>query len=189
MIKYLISLVDGVNLNVLDFFAGSGITGQAVLELNKEDGGNRKFILCTNNENNICEEITYQRIKTVITGRRSDGSKYSNKIVSNLKYYKTSFISNEGEEIVEALLGHIVEMIQLQFGIKVDNDKYVIIMDDDQMDEFEKNIKNYNSLKAVFINHDVLLSSSQEKMLENINTYIIPDCYFDFELREAGELW
>lgn len=57
------------------------------------------------------------------------------------------------------------------------------------MDEFEKNIKNYNSLKAVFINHDVLLSSSQEKMLENINTYIIPDCYFDFELREAGELW
>ena len=189
MIKYLISLVDGVNLNVLDFFAGSGTTGQAVLELNKEDGGNRKFILCTNNENNICEEITYQRIKTVITGRRSDGSKYSNKIVSNLKYYKTSFISNEGEEIVEALLGHIVEMIQLQFGIKVDNDKYVIIMDDDQMDEFEKNIKNYNSLKAVFINHDVLLSSSQEKMLENINTYIIPDCYFDFELREAGELW
>ena len=53
---------------ILDFFAGSGTTGQAVKELNAEDGGNRKFILCTNNENNICEDVTYQRLKTVITG-------------------------------------------------------------------------------------------------------------------------
>lgn len=37
---------------ILDFFAGSGTTGHAVLELNKEDSGNRQFILCTNNENN-----------------------------------------------------------------------------------------------------------------------------------------
>ena len=41
----------------------------------------------------------------------------------------------------------------------------------------------------VFINQDVLLSTSQEKLLQNINTKIIPDCYFDFELREVGELW
>jgi|GEM_PF-74099 len=56
------------NAVVLDFFAGSGTTGHAVLELNKEDGGNRKFILCTNNENNICEEVTYPRINKVING-------------------------------------------------------------------------------------------------------------------------
>ena len=80
-------------------------------------------------------------------------------------------------------------MIQLQFGVKVDNEKYVIIMDDEEMDEFEKNIVNYDKLEAVFINQDVLLSTSQERMLEKVNTYIIPDCYFDFELREAGELW
>lgn len=43
------------NSKILDFFAGSGTTGYAVLELNKEDGGNRKFILCTNNKNDICE--------------------------------------------------------------------------------------------------------------------------------------
>ena len=43
-------------------------TAQAVLELNKEDNGNRQFVLCTNNENNICEEITYKRIKNVING-------------------------------------------------------------------------------------------------------------------------
>ena len=51
---------------ILDFFAGSGTTGQAVMELNIEDGGNRRFILCTNNQNNICEEITYKRIGDVI---------------------------------------------------------------------------------------------------------------------------
>ena len=62
---------------ILDIFAGSGTTGHAVLKLNAEDGGHRKFILCTNNENNICRDITYQRLKTVITGKRKDGSTYS----------------------------------------------------------------------------------------------------------------
>ncbi|WP_252344725.1 hypothetical protein [Gemella sp. zg-1178] len=45
---------------------GSGTTGHAVMQLNKEDGGNRKYILCTNNENNICEEVTYQRLKNIL---------------------------------------------------------------------------------------------------------------------------
>lgn len=78
---------------VLDFFAGSGTTGHAVLELNKEDGGNRQFILCTNNENNIAEEVCYPRIKTVITGTRKDGSKYSDGIPANVSYFKTDFVS------------------------------------------------------------------------------------------------
>ena len=53
---------------ILDFFAGSGTTGHAVLEMNKEDEGKRQFILCTNNENNICNKITYPRVKNVIKG-------------------------------------------------------------------------------------------------------------------------
>ena len=61
MIKYLLSLIGNKHASVLDFFAGSGTTGQAVMDLNKEDGGKRHFILCTNNENNICEEVTYRR--------------------------------------------------------------------------------------------------------------------------------
>lgn len=189
LIKRLIKAYYKKDSTVLDFFAGSGTTGQAVLELNKEDGGNRKFILCTNNENNICEEVTYERIKTVITGKRTDGSEYSEGIPANLKYYKTEFISKDSDELQDDLLEHIVEMIQLEYGVKVDNEKYIVIMDDDEMDAFEKNIQKYSDIKAVFINQDVLLSSSQEKMLEDINTFIIPDCYFDFELREAGELW
>ena len=65
---------------VLDFFAGSGTTGQAVLELNKEDGGNRTFILCTNNEktdmnpNGIAYDVTSKRLKRVMTGSCYDGT-------------------------------------------------------------------------------------------------------------------
>lgn len=59
---------------ILDFFAGSGTTGHAVLELNEEDGGNRQFILVTNNENNICREITYPRIRNVIKGYKFQGT-------------------------------------------------------------------------------------------------------------------
>lgn len=191
LIKYLISVATAQKKDavILDFFAGSGTTGQAVLELNKEDGGCRKYILCTSNENNICEEITYQRLKTVITGKRVDGSIYSEGIPSNLMYYKTEFVNRDSEELYDDLLKYIIEMIQLQLGSKVDNEKYVIIMDDEEMDEMEKNFVEYINLQAVFINQDVLWSASQEKLLNNVNTYTIPDYYFDFELREAGELW
>lgn len=85
LIKELLS--HSKNSVVLDFFAGSASTGHAVLEMNKEDGGHRKFILCTNNENNICTEVTYPRIEKVIKG-------YSNVqgIPANLKYYTQTFV-------------------------------------------------------------------------------------------------
>lgn len=102
LIKYLLSLYYNYdlkqhnnNFTVLDFFAGSGTTGQAVMELNKEDGGHRKFILCTNNENNICTGVTYPRLKTVITGIRPDGTKYSDGLPANLYYFKTDFIEDQ----------------------------------------------------------------------------------------------
>lgn len=106
-----------------------------------------------------------------------------------MKYYKTDFIDKESEDIYEDLLAHIKEMIQLEYGVKVDNSKYVMIMDDEEMDDFEDNISLYKELKTVFINQDVMLTTSQEKMLQNVEVKIIPDCYFDFELREVGELW
>ena len=189
LMGFLLSCEKNKKALILDFFAGSGTTGQAVLEKNMEDGGNRHFILCTNNENNICEGVTYQRLKTVITGKCADGSQYSEGLPANLKYYKTDFVDKESEEIYDAILEHTKEMIQLQYGVKVDNQKYIMIMDDDEMDEFEKHFDEFKDIEVVFINQDVLLSTSQEKLLQNINTKIIPDCYFDFELREVGELW
>lgn len=159
------------------------------MELNKQDGGHRKFILCTNNENGICEEVTYQRLKTVITGKRADGSEYSEGIPANLKYFKTDFMDKDSEELSDELLEHIAEMIELEHGIKVDNKKYVMILTDEEMDEFERNITSYTDLKAVFVNQNILLSATQQKLLDGLSSYVIPDYYFDFELREAGELW
>lgn len=189
LIKKLIKAYYKNDALILDFFAGSGTTAQAVLELNEEDGGSRRFIVCTNNENNICQEVTYQRIKTVLTGRMASGCEYKKRVKGNLKYYRTDFVDKNSDELVDELLEHIVEMIQLEYGVSINNSQYLIVMDDDEMDDLETNYNSYKNLKAVFLNQDVLLSTSQERMLQNVDTFIIPDYYFDFELREAGELW
>lgn len=189
LIKKLVKAYYKNDALILDFFAGSGTTAQAVLELNAEDGGNRRFIVCTNNENNICREVTYQRIKTILTGIMASGSEYQNRVKGNLKYYKIDFVEKESDELTDELHGHTEEMIQLEYGISIHNSQYVIVMDDDEMDDLENNFSSYKDLKAVFLNRDVLLSASQERMLKDIDTFIIPDYYFDSELREAGELW
>lgn len=66
LIKEFIRAATDKDSVVLDFFAGSGTTGHAVMDLNKEDGGNRKFILITNNESNICRKVTIPRIQKAI---------------------------------------------------------------------------------------------------------------------------
>lgn len=109
LISELLFMANNKKALILDFFAGSGTTGQAVLELNKSDNGERRFILCTNNENKICEDITYPRLKTVITGKRNDGSIYSDGIPANLYYFKTDFIKDEAN--VEQAKYSLVERV------------------------------------------------------------------------------
>lgn len=188
------TLIDSITYNnksctILDFFAGSGTTAQAVLELNKEDGGNRKFILCTNNENGICENITYQRIKTVITGKREDGSDYSDGIPANLKYYRTDFVSKNEECLSDALLEHVAEMIQLEHGIKLDGKRYITVMNDDEADRLAEHWSEYPDVKALYVSKNVLFTTEQNALFKDVDIYIIPDYYFNFELREVGETW
>lgn len=59
---------------ILDFFAGSGSTGQAVLEMNVEDGTNHQFILGTNDENGISREVAHERLRRLMTGKCADGT-------------------------------------------------------------------------------------------------------------------
>ena len=81
---------------VLDFFAGSGTTLHATMQLNAEDGGHRKCILVTNNENNICEEITYERNKRVIQGYTTPkGEAVEGLHANNLRYYRTTLLSRD----------------------------------------------------------------------------------------------
>lgn len=94
LLTYLIKVTINSNKSaiVLDFFAGSGTTGHAVMKLNAEDGGNRRFILCTNNENNICRDVTYERIKRVIAKENYKAS---------LKYYKVDFVPKHNIEQIK----------------------------------------------------------------------------------------
>lgn len=189
MIKYLLSLYTGNNPIILDFFAGSGTTAQAVMELNAADGGERRFILCTNNENGICENVTYPRVKTVITGKRTDDSEYSAGIPANLKYYRTDFVSKDEEYLSDALLEHIAEMVQLEHGVKIDGNKYLMILDDDQADEVLAHWAEYPDVRALYVSRNVLFTTEQNALLANTEIHIIPDYYFNFELKEVGETW
>ena len=125
LIKWLLEIKTAEKSKILDFFAGSGTTGQAVMELNKEDGGHRQFILVTNNEANgqadagaegIAEKVTYPRIKTVITGIRPDGTKYSDGIPANLRYFKTDFVEKgkTTDDTREALITECCDMIRIR---------------------------------------------------------------------------
>ena len=173
---------------VLDFFAGSGTTAQAVLEDNLEDNDKIKFIRCTNNESQICDNVTYPRIKTVITGKRADGSSYSDGIPANLKYYRTDFVSRDEEYLSDALLEHIAEMIQLEHGVKIDGSQYRMIMSDAEADLFFQNAEEIATVKALYISKNVLLTTEQREKLNGAEIHIIPDDYFLFELKEEAHV-
>lgn len=189
LIQKLISTYYKKNAIILDFFAGSGTTAQAVLELNKQDGGNRKFILCTNNENGICENVTYPRIKTIISGKRVDGSIYSDGIPANLKYYRTDFVARDCEYLSDELLEHIAEMIQLENGVKIDGSQYIMLLNEQDTDELAENWEKFPDVKTIYVAKDVLFTTEQAKIFADVDIKTIPDYYFEFDLRQEGESW
>lgn len=94
LIVYLIDRLNFKNATILDFFAGSGTTLHATMQLNAYDGGTRQCILITNNENNICENVTYERNKRVINGYTTPkGEEVVGLKNNNLRYYRTDFVS------------------------------------------------------------------------------------------------
>ncbi|MGE6625244.1 site-specific DNA-methyltransferase [Bacillus pumilus] len=126
LIKYLISLSNKKDATVFDFFAGSGTTGQAVLKLNQEDGGKRTFILATNNENNIAEEITYHRINKIINGYKTSSKAtkllYEYKFtISNLKNVENALqymenVISENKEKYDSFSKSLKDNILRVFG-------------------------------------------------------------------------
>lgn len=98
LIKYILQISTPIakDITILDFFAGSGTTLHATMQLNAEDGGHRQCILVTNNENNICEEVTYERNKRVINGYTTPkGAEVEGLKKNNLRYYKTEFVPRD----------------------------------------------------------------------------------------------
>jgi len=175
---------------VLDFFAGSGTTAHGILKYNGTHAdSNRRFILCTNNEGGICENVTYPRVKTVITGKRSDGSDYADGIDANVKYYRTAFVSKDEEYLSDALLEQIAEMIQLEHGVKIDGSQYLMVMSDEEADELQAHWDEHPNVKALYVSRNVLFTTEQNRLFANADIHVIPDYYFNFELKEVGETW
>lgn len=160
---------------ILDFFAGSGTTGHAVMKLNAEDGGSRRFILCTNNENNICREVTYERIKRVI-----DKEGYA----ASLKYFKVDYIPVSERmyyEYADELLAHIRELVELENGINFTGNAEVgIVLTEDELAEFIQNGEAFAKCRKLYMGHDLLPDEEQEKILRSrgIEISIIPDYYY-----------
>lgn len=96
LIQRIIQITGDESSVVLDFFAGSGTTLHATILQNAEDGGHRQCILVTNNENGICENVTYERNKRVINGYTTpNGSDVDGLKNNSLRYYRTDFISRD----------------------------------------------------------------------------------------------
>ena len=96
LIRYLLKIVDRPEITILDFFAGSGTTLHCVMQMNAEDGNNRKCILITNNENQICEQVTYVRAGRAIRGYTTPkGIQVEGLPNNSLRYYKTNFVGRE----------------------------------------------------------------------------------------------
>ena len=114
-------------ITVLDFFAGSGTTMHAVMQLNAEDGGHRQCILVTNNENGICENVTYERNKRVINGyTKPNGQAVEGLHNNSLRYYRTELVSRDRTSANKQSLVHLATDL---LCIKEDlHDEYQLII-------------------------------------------------------------
>lgn len=165
LIKYLVNLIENRNATILDFMAGTGTTAQAVLELNRKDGGNRQFILCTNNENNICADVCYPRVKKVIEGYRDSKSRKIEGLGGNLKYFKTDFVDAEPtDKNKKKLTEQATEMLCIKEGtfesvlnrehfeiFKNSNHYTGIIFDQLAIPEFKKAIKDIKGKFSIYV--------------------------------------
>ena len=171
---------------VLDFFAGSGTTGHAVLELNKLDSGDRKFILCTNNEGNICNEVCYPRIKKVINNlEQEEKKKLVKNMPGNLKYFKTDFVDAEPtDKNKEKIVKKSTEMLCLKedcfneiesesnFCVFTNNkDKFLgIVYEDEGISKIKKVITKLNKKMIVYVFS--LDDSAREDQFEDVKNLV-----------------
>lgn len=174
---------------ILDFFAGSGTTGHAVLELNKNDGGKRQFILCTDNQDNngsgtkIASDICYPRIKKVMGGYSIGGKKIAG-LGDNLRYYSGELVGNiKTDNDKRVLTSRSTEMLCLAeatfdevaskkglFAI-YENQKQMtgIIFDEDAISDFKKEVRKHKKPIVVYVfSYDHTYNEEDFEDLENL---------------------
>lgn len=184
LLKRIIALYPDDEITVLDFFAGSGSTGHAVIAQNVEDGGQRQFILCTNNQNNICRKKTYQRLSNVIRGYITEKGKAFEAMPASLKYYKVDYVPISDRmyyEYADELLRHIRELVELENGINfTGNEEIAIVLTEDELATFIADKDRFAKCRRLYMGHDLLPDEEQEAALfkNKIDVSIIPDYYY-----------
>ena len=176
LIERILYIATTDNSTILDFFAGSGTTGHAILKYNAEHTeSRRRFILCTNNENGICRDVTYERIRRVI-----DKEDYA----ASLKYYKIDYVPISDRmyyEYADELLRHIRELVELENGINfTGNEEIAIVLTDEELEIFLNDESICKKCQKLYMGHDVLLDAQQAQALQeySISVNVIPDYYY-----------
>lgn len=176
LIDRVITIASQPDSIILDFFAGSGTTGHAVLSHNARDvGSRRKFILCTNNENGICENVTYERIKRVIDREGYEAS---------LKYYRIDYVPINEQlyyEYADELLRHVRELVELENGINfIENAEIAIVLTDEELTDFIARSEAFSKCHTLYLGHDILPTGEQDAAIKqrSIRVNIIPDYYY-----------
>ncbi|MBI0578603.1 site-specific DNA-methyltransferase [Neobacillus cucumis] len=187
LIKFLLGLINSRDVTVLDFFAGSGTTAHAVMKLNKEDSGNRRFIVATNNENNIAEEITFKRIQKVISGYKTSGK------VKNLLFEESlTFAKLKKADLILEKVDSIVQQNQGKYDKvtkSIDNNRVVVYGEYDKNSEVEGIPANLKYLKTDFIprfqNKEISLT---DELLEHIKEMAELEFGVDLETSSSVKL-
>ena len=166
LLRKIIELSTKKDSIILDFFAGSGTTGEAVMEANLKDGGGRRFILCTNNESSISTDVCYPRLKNVIEINRTKAQESGIRNSFYLKYYRTDFVdADETDSNKKKLVDRSTEMLCLKencFNLEFEgkefriysgnNDKLLsIIYDDEGIEDCKVKLKDLAKRTVVYI--------------------------------------
>lgn len=185
LIQYILTLIPDNNFTFLDFFAGSGTSLDALMKLNSIDGGMRRGIICTNNEGNICDEITYPRVSNIIKGYVSKGNNqvelFNEKLtLSNIKNSNKIF-----EKIEKIKKENTIKYNKIKVDVKDGNITLWGIL------EANKKIEGLENNNLRYFKNEFVPSSKTEqnkRLLTQASTELIcikEDCYQEFTEKDG----
>ncbi len=166
---------------VLDFFAGSGTVGQAVMEYNRISGNSLSFLLCNNNQNDICRSITYERLRRAI----EEGD-----FPASLKYFRVEYVPTAGRlyyEYAEELLRHVRALVELENG--AESCRTAVLLDDADLAAFFASPERLAACRAVYLGDDALPDAAQQAALRERGVAVRPISEYYYQDLQEEDAW